>query len=174
MTIGRYGEAVTSLRRLLLDHRTLALWLALAALAVRLLVPAGFMAGQVDGRVVLQICSGYGPVTTMPVRRHGAMTMSGPMAAPTAGPVAAGHAGHAATMAGGHGADHDDARGHAGTEMPCAYAALAHGAVAAADVVLLELAIAFVMALGFAARPALQLRSRVYLRPPLRGPPLFA
>lgn len=166
MTIGRYGEGVTSLRRLLLDHRTLALWLALAALAVRLLVPAGFMAGQVDGRVVLQICSGYGPVTTMPVSRHGAMTMAGPMAA--------GHAGHAATMAGGHGADHDDARGHAGTEMPCAYAALAHGAVAAADVVLLALAIAFVMALGFAARPALPLRSRVYLRPPLRGPPLFA
>lgn len=153
---------MTSLRRLLLDHRTLALWLALAALAVRLLVPAGFMAGQADGRVMLQICSGYGPVTTMSPSDHEAM------------PMAAGHGGHAAAMTGPHGAGHDDGSGHAGTEMPCAYSALAHGAVAAADVVLLAVAIAFVMALGFAARPARPLHSRIYLRPPLRGPPLLA
>ena len=150
--------SVTSLRRLLLDHHRLALWLALAALTVRLLVPAGFMVGQVDGRAMLQICSGFGPVSVAPVTDHGAMPMTG----------------HAAATAKHHGGGHDDAGGHAAVDMPCAYAALAHGAVAAADIVLLAFAIAFVMALGFAARAVRPLRSRAYLRPPLRGPPLLA
>ena len=147
---------MTAIRRLLLDHRTLALWLALAALTVKLLVPAGFMVGIVDGRVGLQICSGFGPVAAVPMSHHA-----------MADTVVADHHG----QAGHEGAGHDGAE-HAGAEMPCPFAALAHGAVAAADLVLLASAIAFVLALGFVpvARPVV--RCGPFLRPPLRGPPI--
>jgi hypothetical protein len=133
---------VTSLRRLLLDHRALALWLAALALAVRLLVPAGFMVGTVDGRPVLQVCSGYGPVASM------AMT----------------HGGH-------HGsADHRESD-HPATDMSCPYGALAQAATTPVDPVLLVLAIAFAMALGVRAMRWPALRDRAHLRPPMRGPP---
>jgi hypothetical protein len=133
---------VTSLRRLLLDHRTLALWLAALALAVRLLVPAGFMVGRVDGRPVLQMCSGYGPVA----------------------PMAMAHGGH-------HGSGgHRDAN-HPATDMPCPYGALAQAATTPVDPVLLVLAIAFVMALGVHATRWPALRDRAHVRPPMRGPP---
>lgn len=144
---------MTAIRRLLLDHRTLALWLAMAALTVKLLVPAGFMVGVADGRVALQICSGFGPVVVAPVADH-AMADHHDMTGP-------GMTGH-------------DGTEHAGIEMPCPFAALAHGAVAVADAILLASAIAFVLALGFAAivRPAA--RRVPFLRPPLRGPPILS
>lgn len=146
---------MTSLRRLLSDHRALALWLAALALAVRLLVPAGFMVGIVDGRPVLQLCSGYGPVAPPP------MTM--PMAHD--GPVA--HDGHH------RGGDHDRS-GHAAADMPCPYAALAQAATTPVDPALLLLAIAFAMGLASRATPRPAVRDRARLRPPLRGPPLAA
>jgi hypothetical protein len=63
---------------------------------------------------------------------------------------------------------------HAKHEGTCPYAALGMAALAGADAVLLALAIAFVLALGFAPvrppRPAHAFR----LRPPLRGPPAHA
>ncbi|MGU3315586.1 DUF2946 family protein [Sphingomonas sp. M6A6_1c] len=135
---------MTSLRRLLLDHRTLALWLAALALAVRLLVPAGFMVGSVDGRPVLQLCSGYGPVAPM------AMAMA--------------HGGH-------HGSGDHRESDHPATDMPCPYAGLAQAATAPVDPVLLVLAIAFAMALGVRATRWPALRDRAHLRPPMRGPP---
>jgi hypothetical protein len=154
---------VIVLRRLLLDHRTLALWLAVAALTVKLLVPAGFMVGVVDGRVSLQICSGFGPVVAAPTMDHAMAghVMPGPVHDTRAMPD---HRGET---------EHDGAE-HAGVAMPCAFAALAHGAVAAADAVVLASAIAFVLALGFAAvvRPAA--RRVPFLRPPLRGPPILS
>lgn len=134
--------AVTSLRRLLLDHRTLALWLAALALAVRLLVPAGFMVGSVDGRPVLQLCSGYGPVA----------------------PMAMAHGGH-------HGSGDHRESDHPATDMPCPYAGLAQAATTPVDPVLLVLAIAFAMALGVRATRWPALRDRAHLRPPMRGPP---
>ena len=144
---------MTSLRRLLLDHRALALWLAALALAVRLLVPAGFMVGTVDGRTVLQLCSGYGPVAPP--------AMTTPMTMPMA-------------HGGGHrGGDHDRS-GHAAADMPCPYAALAQAAATPVDPVLLVLAIAFAMALAARATPRPALRDRAHLRPPLRGPPRAA
>jgi len=138
---------VTVIRRLLLEHRTLALWLALAALTVRLLVPAGFMVGAVDGRIGLQICSGFGAVAAAPMAHH---AMAGP-------------------ATGDHGkADHRTA------DMPCPFAALAHGAAMPVDPVLLAAALAFVLALGFVAIVRAAPRSVPFLRPPLRGPPLSA
>lgn len=59
-------------------------------------------------------------------------------------------------------------------EAPCAFAGLSHAAIGGADPVQLALAIAFVLAAGFAALVPLGLRLRRRLRPPLRGPPLTA
>ena len=54
---------MTAWRRLIRRHRRLAGWLVLLALAVKLAVPAGFMLGNsADGSVVLELCSGFGPV----------------------------------------------------------------------------------------------------------------
>lgn len=157
---------MTALRRLVLDHRALALWLALAALAVRLMVPAGFMIGQADGRVTLQICSGFGPVTMPPATHAAPMAMGAGDTMPAMA--------HDAAMAGHHGGDHEDGAGHAGTDMPCAYATLAHGADARTDALLLVIAIAFVMARGVAPRRVEALQSVAHLRPPSQGPPLTA
>lgn len=140
------GLRVTSLRRLLLDHRALAAWLLALALAVRLLVPAGYMIDRVDGRPVLAICSGYGPVRAAPM----AMTM----------PMAHAGAGH-------------DAPGepHPVADSPCPFGALAQAVALPVVPLLLALAIAFAMALAMRPHRRPVLPDRIYLRPPLRGPP---
>jgi len=63
--------------------------------------------------------------------------------------------------------------GHeAGKGDPCPYSALSMVSTAGADVALLAAALAFILALGFAAVVE-PLRGRIaYLRPPLRGPPV--
>ena len=63
---------------------------------------------------------------------------------------------------------------HAKAEGTCAWGTLVMAALGAADVLLLALALAFILALGLApSRPAPPARAG-YLRPPLRGPPAFA
>lgn len=153
---------VTALRRLSLNHRTLALWLALVVLGVKLLVPAGFMVGVVDGRVALQICSGFGPVAAAPMAHH---------AMADAAMADHGAKGHAAS---GHAQSRHGGADHPGADMPCPFAALAHGVAMPIDSVLLAAALAFVLALGFVAIVRTYLRSVPFLRPPLRGPPLPA
>ena len=129
---------MTSLRRLLLTRPALALWLVVVALAVKALVPAGFMVGTVEGRTVLQLCSGFGPVTAVPAAHH-AMAR--------------------------HATRQHDPAGHGNHDR---------GDHAAADPLLLALALAFVLALGVAARALPPARILSYLRPPLRGPPVRA
>ncbi len=51
-----YGARVTALRQTLALHRWAAAWLVALALAVRLIVPAGFM--PMAGQVGLEICAG--------------------------------------------------------------------------------------------------------------------
>lgn len=63
---------------------------------------------------------------------------------------------------------------HAKTETTCAWGLLAMAALGGADVLLLAAALAFILALGFAACRPVPLARRVHLRPPLRGPPAFA
>ena len=64
--------------------------------------------------------------------------------------------------------------GDVAKDSPCAFSSLAHAATAGADAPLLALALAFILALGFApsAFPALTRPAR--LRPPLRAPPQAA
>lgn len=56
----------------------------------------------------------------------------------------------------------------------CAFSSLGMAGIAAGDPWLLALAIAFVLALGFAPLPLPRPRLAPHLRPPLRGPPRAA
>lgn len=131
---------MTALRRHFLRHRAFAGWIVAAALLMKLLVPAGYMPTVSGNSVIIQICSGYGPMTM-------AMPMPGKQ---------------------DHGEDHQQSK----AEMPCAFSGLSAPTLAAADPVLLALAILFVMVVGARFIVPLPAASPAHLRPPLRGPPL--
>lgn len=133
---------MTGLRRLLRSHRALAAFVVAAALALRLLVPAGFMPTMEGGRLVISICSGFGPAKTM--------EMTG-----------ATHAGME------HHGNPDGDR----AQSPCAFADLALPVIGGMDPIQLAAAIVFVMAAGLVLATALPPRLSGRLRPPLRGPP---
>lgn len=63
-----------ALRRLLLSHRAIAALVIALALAVRLVVPTGFMPTMADGRISVSVCSDTGSTTmvvTIPGLKHG-------------------------------------------------------------------------------------------------------
>lgn len=129
--------------RQLLAQRHLAIVICVAALLLKLLVPTGYMIDSDHGRLAITLCLGTAPAAT-------------PM-----------------DMAGMHGdmPDHDPSKDHGKAEMPCAFSSLSAAVAGAIDPIQLAALIAFVLAVGFAGAilpPALR---RVYLRPPLRGPP---
>ena len=132
----------------LLAHRYVAFaWLLVgAALAMKVLIPAGFMpvAGK-GGIITVQICSG---------------TQDGPMTMETSMPG----------MPVEHGGHHEPSK----TETPCTFAGLAMPMLSGADPLLLALAIAFVMALASCVASPVPPARALYLRPPLRGPPITA
>lgn len=55
---------MTALRRFLFDHRLLAAGIVAFAMFLKALVPAGYMVGGESGSITIEICTGYGPVTT--------------------------------------------------------------------------------------------------------------
>lgn len=63
---------------------------------------------------------------------------------------------------------------HAKAARDCPFTGLSMHALSGADPVLLALALAFVVALGFLPAPPLRLARPAFLTPPLRGPPLFS
>lgn len=133
------------LRALVHRHRRLAVLLAVLALAIKALVPAGYMVGLQGTVLTVAICAD-----------------------------ASGGTVHKQIVVPPKGGASDLADAHAKAPATCAYAALGFAALAGADAALLALALAFVLALGFApSRPAPQ-RRVAFLRPPLRGPPAFA
>lgn len=135
-------------RRLFLDHRTLSAWLIVCALAMKILVPAGFMPVVSGGTVTIQICGGTAPAmaTMMAKATVMAEAMPGMM-------------------------HHQDKGDHQGREMPCAFSGLSAPTLAAVDPLLLAIAIAFIVAIGFRRTSTTPVAARAYLRPPLRGPP---
>lgn len=135
---------MSSLRRLVRDHRLLAGWLFAAALLMRVLVPSGFMpVATADGfRIV--VCTGVAVQPEVAAASHAAMP---------------GMTHHDSTP---------DAPGH---DMPCGFAGLSMPSLGATDPVLLALAIAFVLAVVFGAAPPVLVARPTGLRPPLRGPP---
>jgi hypothetical protein len=135
---------VYALRCILLRYPALAGAVLAIALALKLLIPAGFMPVTAsDGTITVQICSGMqsGPVTMQ-------MTIPG--------------------LPAGHG----DQQKSDKADMPCAFSGLAMSMVSAVDPLLLTLAIAFIIALASRAPAILTPKRRAFLRPPLRGPPL--
>ncbi len=133
------------LRAFFLHHRRMAALLIALTLAMKALVPAGFMLGG-DSRVItVQICAdALGQQITqkivLPLNQSG------------------GHSGE------------DKAK----TDSPCHFTALGHAMLGGADPVLLALALVFILALGFAPVLAPAPRRIAFLRPPLRGPPALS
>jgi hypothetical protein len=141
---------VSLVRALFRLHPALAGLLIAAALAVKMLVPAGYMPVIDASGMTLQLCPGA--------------------AATAQAPAAMAHHPMTTTPA----VDHREHLPASKAEMPCAFAGLAAPVLAAVDAVLLAIAIAYVAAIVVrtGVRPAPPLLSR--LRPPLRAPPLPA
>lgn len=129
-------------RAFLERHRAFAALLIAAALCMKALVPAGYMIGQVDRVLTVEIC---------------ADSQSGHLTKQIVIP--------------GDGRSHGDQSDHGKSDGTCAFTALAFAGLSAADPALLATALAFILLLGF-ARLVSPLRGRpAQLRPPLRGPP---
>ncbi len=130
-------------RALIRDHARLTLVLVALALAVKAVVPAGFMLSAGGDRfLTVTICSaGIDTPRQMQIAIPGKQ---------------------------GAGGDHLDAAAKA---THCAFSGLGHSASGGADPLLLAAALSFILLLGIAPPPALPRREISFLRPQLRGPP---
>ena len=137
---------MTRLRALICDHARLTLVLVALALAVKALVPAGFMLSAGGDRfLTVTICSdASGSPKQMQIAIPGKQAAGG------------------------------DQSDMADTGPVCAFSGLGHFALGGADPVLLATALAFILLIGIAPIPALSLRDIPFLRPQLRGPPASA
>ena len=136
---------MNTLRAFILKQRPWAMVLAVFALLVRGLVPAGYMLAPSALTLSVQICSDLQedhPTIQIVVPRSG---------------------------------DGQDRSGdHGQKNPPCAFSALSMASVAGADGLLLAVALAFIL-ITSALLVALPVHRRfAHLRPPLRGPPSFA
>ena len=133
---------MSALRALLLRRPGLALCVVLFALALKLVVPAGFMLGGPDSRVLtIRVCEESAGTQAL---RQIVVPMSGE-----------------------HGALPSDKQ----TKAACPFASHNAAAVGGTDLLLLVLALAFVLARGFAPVHVPATHAAPYLRPPLRAPP---
>ena len=130
------------LRSALLKHPLLAVAIGLAALMLRLAVPAGFMPVLNQGQLSLTICSGYGTAAVQPAR----------MASPSGT------------------AHHDE--GMPSADGSCAFADLALPLIGGAGPIQLAAALLFIIAAALFFAAVLPPLAGLRLRPPLRGPPL--
>jgi hypothetical protein len=156
--------------RRLLAQRDFAMLLCAAVLALRLIVPNGYMIDRVDGRAAIILCPGSVAMPRMTSPMSG--PMNGPMAMIDHAPMDHAPMDHAA-MHPGASADHDEHPGkaHDMREMPCAFAGLSTAMLGAVDPILLAVFIAFVMATGLARIAPPPPAASPRLRPPLRRPP---
>lgn len=141
---------MATLRAFLLTRRWLALGLVTLALAVRALVPAGFMPGGADASghmLAISICADASGSAGQ--GRQILIAVSGK------------------TDPSQSGSDSHDSR----SQSACAFSALSFAALGGADAPLLVAALAHVLAIDVAHAPSLRLARIAGLRPPLRGPP---
>lgn len=137
------APGMTRLRALTRRNVRLTLVLLALALAVKALVPAGFMiAPSGDRFLTVTICADASGVAKQ-------VQIAVPGKKPAGG-------------------DHAEA---GDTGQPCAFAGLGLSALGGADPVLLAAALAFILLVGLAPLPSLPTRDLPFLRPPLRGPP---
>ena len=142
---GTKGAAVTALRALLLRHRALAILMVVAALCLKALVPAGYM-----------LEAGHKVLTVAICQDSSGQAITHEIVVPMKGSPAG------------------DAAKHAEAGKACAWSSLGMASLTGADALLLAAALAFILTLGFAPTAAPRPRRAVWLRPPLRGPPLTA
>jgi Protein of unknown function (DUF2946) len=128
-------------RIFLFRYRILAMLLLLLALCMKLLVPAGMMIGTNASK---QIVVQICTGTGMAEK-----TLDIPMES----------------------APDKQHKGSLSGDTACSYSALSYAATGVNDAFILAIALAFILALGFAAPPLLLHRAAPRLRPPLRGPP---
>lgn len=128
------------LRRFILSHRLAFGALLALALTMKLVMPAGFMPVAGAGKLMVLVCTEFGP-------QRVAIDVPGAPAKPDDAPKA---------------------------DQPCAFAGLAQALLPGADPVQIAAALAFIMALGFAAVVLPPLLRARHSWPPLRGPPLAA
>ncbi|MBC2669026.1 DUF2946 family protein [Novosphingobium piscinae] len=135
---------MSPLRALLLRHRALALLVLAAALCLKAVVPAGYMLDSGANTITIRLCN----------------DASGPAAPATiAIPLEKKGAGHP-----------DEAAGKQAAPA-CPYSALTFAVLGSTPPVLLALALAFLLTLGFAPVRVPRAQRPAYLRPPLRAPP---
>jgi hypothetical protein len=134
------------LRRFFRDHRRLALLLVALTLAIRALVPAGYMVGGQTTTLTIAVCADASGAEQ--IRQ-----------------IVVPHDGKDSTPGQGD---------HAKDGGVCSWSSLAMGALTGTDSILLGLALAFILALGFTPTRVRAPAPIAYLRPPLRGPPTFA
>jgi hypothetical protein len=133
------------LRALIASNR-LAFALMLAfALAMKALVPAGFMVSSTARTLTLEICA---DASGQRLTKQVTIGQTAPHAADLA----------KADMA----------------KKPCTFAAHAAPLLSGADGWLLALALAFILALGYTPRRTPRFRRATYLLPPASGPPALA
>jgi hypothetical protein len=144
---------VQAFRHLIDPHRGGWLCFCLVVLALRLLVPAGYMPAIDAGGIAIVACpdgaAAAPPVMAGPADRH-----------------ADRHADHHRSR------HHDDDRGdHHGAGQICAFAGLSAPLLGGADSVLLAAALAWVAAAALALPRRHPARAAPYLRPPSHAPP---
>jgi hypothetical protein len=132
-------------------HRRWWLVLCLAALALRLLIPAGHMPVIDAGGLAIVACP----------------DAAAPMAVPRDRDTPPHHARTHRT--GGHDDRHDD--GDRGGGQVCAFAGLSAPLLGGADPLLLVAVLAWIAATALAMRPLRIVRRTPHLRPPPQGPP---
>ncbi|MFN3864974.1 MAG: DUF2946 family protein [Erythrobacter sp.] len=134
---------MSSLRAFSRRYAQFTLVLVVLILAVKALVPAGYMVSRSGGRfLTVTICA---DASGTPKQMQ--------IAIPDRNDA---------------GSDHGKA---ADKGQPCAFSGLGHAALGGTDPLLLAAALAFILLIGFAPRPALPARDTPFVRPPLRGPP---
>lgn len=133
---------MSPLRAFFRDHRKVAYLLVALALVMKVMIPAGFMIGTQGMVLTVQICAeGSGEHLTKQI------------VIPLEGKSSSNH-------------------GNQGkADETCPFAGLSMASLGSVDPALLIIALAFILALGFAPIRAPRPKSASYLRPPLRGPP---
>tara|TARA_B100000678_G_scaffold23668_1_gene18011 strand:+ start:923 stop:1294 length:372 start_codon:yes stop_codon:yes gene_type:complete len=121
--------------------------LCLVTLALRLVIPSGYMINSDHGRFAITLCSGVAPQPSSAMMDMHDMTSSD--------------------------AHHGESEEHRKPDMPCAFSALSVQALGGAPLVLLIAALAAIATIALLAVPRSVVATAAYLRPPLRGPPLL-
>lgn len=130
-----------TIRAFLLQHRAMAFAVVALALAMKALVPAGYMIGTQSKVLTILVCNET-PNATHESARDIVVPVKG-----------------------------DGAGKQARADGTCPFSGLGFAGLPGTDPIQLALALAFILATGFVAvKPAAPTRAQ-HLRPPLRGPP---